>query len=235
MKVLLASLFLLSSSTLFGQKSAEVEWLAPVIGGEHGYYAQHRFFSPKLMTMLETSIGKGDQWDSIGMEIQLVDIIVAENEERYITYYSENYSVVIFKNINDSTADVFFYYDVFKTQAEAVNFVAPSENFHKWYTKEAFDVELEKPVIPALTKNDVKEFLFYCKSIIDQTTSHLDPSDKKNRQTAIWQIMMAAPMKFAEKKGYNPFKSMAQIQKSIKAFEQDEEIKRIIKSINNGI
>jgi hypothetical protein len=232
MKALITSLFILLALSSMGQKSAEVEWISPVIGGNNGFFGQHRFFSPKLMTMLETSIGKGDKWDSIAMEIQLVDIIVSKTEERYITNYSETYSVVIFKNITETTADIFFYYGTFKTQAEATSYNAPLDNFHKCYTKEAYEIEMNKPVIPALSKDEVKQFLSYCKARIDKATSHLDPSDKKGRQTAIWQNMMAAPIKYAEEKGYNPFKSIVQIQKSLKEFEQDEEIKNMIQSIN---
>ncbi len=129
----------LLSGNLNAQKSTNTEWFTPVVGGKNGYFIKHYFFSSEVNKMMETITGKGDQFDSIPMEIEIVEILVEGNVERIFPNYSGNFSVISFKNITDEHAEVALCYEVFATLEEAKNYVAPADSYHLWHTKKGFE------------------------------------------------------------------------------------------------
>lgn len=227
---ILAGILFLTGAQIHAQQAANIEWFVPVIGGPNGYFVKHYFFSTELNKLLETATGKGDLFDSVPMEIACAEPTFEGGIERYFPIYSENYSVITFRNITKNTAEVALCYELFPTLEEAKSYVAPNDSYHTWHTKTGFDQEMAKPVIPALTKNDVIDFFNYCKSLLDQAKADSPQLDKKALQSLYTQILIGASMRYARAKGYNEFKSMQVIQKGVEANAQDEDIKKIVNS-----
>lgn len=229
-QLIIAGILLLIGCHVSAQKSANTEWFVPVVGGPNGYFVKHYFFSTELKKMLETATEKGDQFDSIPMEIEVAEIIVENDVERIFPIYSGNYSVITFRNIHSDNAEVALCYSVFSTLEEAKAYVAPNDSYHLWHTKKGFDTEMSKPTIPEMSRNDVIDFFTYCKSLLDKAKTDAPHLDKKALQSLYTQILMGAAMSYALKKGYNSYKSMSVIQKGIQANAQDEEIKQLVQS-----
>lgn len=225
---IITGVMFLVGTQLYAQKAAKQEWFCPVIGSSKGYFIKHYFFSTELNKLLETSTGRGDQFDSVPMEIECAAPIYENGVERFFPIYSGNYSVITFRNITENNAEVALCYQTFATLEDAKGYVAPEDSYHIWHTKTGFEQEMAKPVIPALSKNDVIDFFNYCKSLLDEAKSNSPQLDKKALQSLYTQILMGAPMRYAREKGYNEFKSMQVIQKGVEANAQDEEIKKIV-------
>ena len=227
---ILAGILLLTGTQIQAQEAADKEWFTPVIGGSNGLFIKHYFFSTELQKMLETSTGRGDQFDSIPMEIECAEPIIEDGVERYFPIYSGNYSVITFRNITENNAEVALCFDIFSTLEEAKGYVAPEDSYHQWHTKAGFDQEMAKPVIPELSKKDVIDFFTYCKSLLDQAKANSPQLDKKALQSLYTQILIGAPMRYAREKGYNEFKSMPIIQKGVEKNAQDPDIKKIVET-----
>lgn len=229
-KLILVGMLFLAGTQLNAQQAADKEWFTPVVGGTNGYFVKHYFFSTELKKMLETSTGRGDQFDSVPMEIECAEPIIEAGVERYFPIYSGNYSVITFRNITENNAEVALCFNIFSTLEEAKGYVAPEDSYHTWHTKKGFDQEMAKPAIPKLSKNDVIDFFNYCKSLLDQAKADSPQLDKKALQSLYTQILIGAPMRYAREKGYNEFKSMQVIQKGVEENAQDADIKKIVET-----
>lgn len=229
-KLIFAGMLLFVGSQLNAQQAADQEWFTPIIGGKNGYFIKHYFFSTELKKMLETSTGRGDNFDSVPMEIECAEPIIEAGVERYFPIYSGNYSVITFRNITENNAQVALCYAVFSSLEEAKAYIAPNDAFHLWHTKTGFEQEMAKPVIPKLNKSDVVDFFNYCKSLLDQAKADSPQLDKKALQSLYTQILIGAPMRYAREKGYNEFKSMQVIQKGVEENAQDADIKKIVET-----
>lgn len=223
-------LMFLMSGKLISQNAINTEWFTPVVGGKNGYFIKHYFFSSELNKMMETMTGKGDQFDSIPLEIEVAEVLVEGGVERIFPIYSGNFSVITFRNITEDQAEVALCYEVFATLEEAKNYVAPADSYHLWHTKKGFEKEFAKPAIPPLSREDVVDFFTYCKQLLDKAKAESPDLDKKKLQSVYTQLLIGAALSYAQEKGYNSYKSMEVIQNGIKANAEDEEIKKIVQT-----
>lgn len=237
MKKIILSLSIMTMAVCsFAQKSQEVDWHQYSIGGSNGYYTKHYFFSQKLNAMLEHSMGRNDGFDGQTMQIDIAEYAFAPAEERYITKYSDKFAVVIFKNITENQADVFYYSDTYDKIEDARAFQPKPEQFSTWYTEKGYALEEAKPVMPELTRDDALEFAtFYAakaKSIMQQMkTVQQKDEQKKMAGLAMAMLLNGVPTEWAVSKGYSGLKSITVIDNGLKKFKDDKEITEIMKSI----
>jgi hypothetical protein len=124
MKKIILSLYTLGIAIAsFAQKSQEIDWHQYSVGGKNGYYTKHYFFSQKLNAMLESTMNRGDGFDGQTMQIEVAEQIFGDAEEKYITMYGDKFAVVIFRNITENQADVFYYSDTYDKMEDAIHYL----------------------------------------------------------------------------------------------------------------
>jgi hypothetical protein len=233
-RIIITSLLALQTLVCLAQKSQQVDWHVPFVGGPDGYHTKHYFFGEKLNALLESSKGLGSDFDGQTMQIDVAEHIFTESEERYITKYSNEFAVVVFKNITAEAADVFYYGKTFKSIEEARNFQPAPEQFQTWYTEAGYAQEMEKPGIATFTREDALDFAnFYvqkCKEITEKMDQNSSVFKREMESLARMMLLSAVPIAWAKSKGYNGFKSVKVIQEGLEAFKNDEEINSLIKS-----
>jgi hypothetical protein len=235
-KLIIIACILLNALCSIAQKSQEIDWHVPVVGGENGYFTKHYFLSSKLNAMLESSLGRGDGFDGQTMQIDVAETIFTDSEERYITKYSDQFAVLIFRNITADKADVFYYSKTYDDIEEAKKYQPTADEFQTWYTEAGYAKEMESPGMTTFTRNDALEFANYfakkvnaLKEIAKQDAANT--SDEKMKKMASMMLLASLPAEWAKSKGYNSFKSMKAIEDGMKRFKDDKEILSIIKSV----
>jgi hypothetical protein len=227
----LISILLIQQSTE-AQKLLNTKWHRLVIGGANGYYTKTQTISDSIM--IENQFGTGDVFDDSPMEIKVMTVFTTGADERVVTKYGDSlYAIIVFKNINDSFADVCYYSNTFKTVAEAKQYQPTEQSYFKWYTQIGYDNEMAKPVMPAMTKKDVIAFANYFADKakkLKESFSKVNGVDKTKMQLAAAMILAAVPGKYAESKGYSSYKSIPVIEKAMKAFAKDADVLKIIKN-----
>lgn len=227
--MIIGTLFMVGTK-LQAQQATNREWLCPVIGGNNGFFVKHYYISNELNKVVETSTGRGDQFDSVPMELECAAPDFENGVERFFPIYSGTYSIITFRNISDQSAEVSICYQTFQTLDEAKNYEAPNESFQKWYSNEGYNAEMEKPTIQTMSKKDVIDFLKFCKTLIDTAKVNSPQLDKQSLQTLISYIMTGAALKYAREKGFNEFKSMPVIQRGVQSYADDKQVKEIVES-----
>jgi hypothetical protein len=233
MKYLLIAISLFSI-TLSGtsQKLLNTKWHRLVIGGTNGYYTKTQTISDSVM--IENQFGTGDAFDNSPMEIKVMTVFATNADERVVTKYGDSlYAIIVFKNINDSFANVCYYTNTFKTVEEAKQYQPTEQSYFKWYTQMGYDAEMAKPVLPAMKKKDAIEFANYFADKakkLKESFSKGSGVEKTKMQLASAMILAAVPGKYAESKGYSSYKSIPVIEKGMKAFAKDADVLKIIKN-----
>lgn len=233
MKYILIAICLFSI-TLSGtsQKLLNTKWHRLVIGGENGYYTKTQTINDSVM--VENQFGTGDVFDNSPMEIKVMTVFATDADERVVTKYGDSlYAIIVFKNINDSFANVCYYTNTFKTIEEVKQYQPTEQSYFKWYTQIGYDAEMAKPVMPAMKKKDAIEFANYFADKakkLKESFSKISGVEKTKMQLASAMILAAVPGKFAESKGYSSYKSIPVIEKGMKAFAKDADVLKIIKN-----
>ncbi len=232
MKKLFLISFLLLTGQAYAQQCIDMLWHKVVIGGAKGYYTKTHEIN--FETMSETNVDFGDQFDNQSMQIPVEDIIVKDNEERVITRYSDKYAVIIFKNISDFKADVYYYSQMFDDVESAKAFQPIPEQFSTWYTPAGYTLEMMKPELKIFTKADAIEV---AKLVVAKNTAMkekvksgtLDQQSIKQLTAAL--LLNAVPIEWAMSKGVNPYKSLAVIEAGMKKFKEDKDVLKIINQL----
>ncbi|MBP6430313.1 MAG: hypothetical protein KA319_00925 [Ferruginibacter sp.] len=214
------------------QKLVNTKWHRLVIGGKNGFYTKTHIISDSVM--VENQFGSGDVFDDSPMDIKVETVFTTDNDERVVTKYGDSlYAIIVFKNINDSFADVCYYTNTFKTIEEAKQYQPTNESYFKWYTLVGYNNEMAKPVMPSMTKKDAIAFANYFADKaqkLKESFSQATGVDKTKMKLASTMILAAVPSKYAESKGYSSYKSIPVIEKGMKAFAKDADVLKIIKS-----
>jgi hypothetical protein len=152
-----------------------------------------------------------------------------------VTSYGEAmYAIIVFKNINELTADVCYYTNTFKTLEEAKQYQPKDTDYFKWFTEEGYTNEMAKPVMPTMKKKDAVEFANYLLSVTKKMNEYLvklSKEEKTKAKFAMAMVLGALPQKYAEKKGFNSYKSIPIIEKGIKAFAKDKDVLKIVNQL----
>lgn len=233
MKYLLVAISLFSiTHTATSQKLLNTKWHRLVIGGKNGFFTKTQTINDSVM--VENQFGSGDVFDDSPMEIKVMTAFATGGDERVVTKYGDSlYAIIVFKNMNDSFADVCYYTNTFKTVEEAKQYKPTEQSYFKWYTKMGYDKEMAKPVMPAMKKKDVLEFVNYFADKakkLKESFSKMAGVDNTKMKLASAMILAAVPGKFAESKGYSSYKSIPVIEKGMKAFAKDADVIKIMKN-----
>jgi hypothetical protein len=214
------------------QKLVNTKWHRLVIGGKNGFFTKTHVINDSVN--IENQFGSGDVFDDSPMEIKVETVFTTATDERVVSKYGDSlYAIIVFKNINDSFADVCYYTNTFKTIEEAKQYQPTNESYFKWYTLAGYNNEMAKPVMPEMKRKDVVEFAKYFAdkaTKLKESFSKLNGVDKTKMQLASAMILAAVPSKYAESKGYSSYKSIPVIEKGMKVFAKDAEVLKIIKS-----
>ncbi len=228
---LLISIFTISNNTT-AQKLLNTKWHRLVVGGNNGFFTKTHIINDSVN--IENQFGSGDVFDDSPMEIKVETVFTTANDERVVTKYGDSlFAIIVFKNINDSFADVCYYSNTFKTIDEAKQYQPTDQSYFKWYTLAGYTNEMAKPVMPEMKRKDVIEFAKYFAdkaTKLKESFSKMNGVDKTKMQLSAMMILTAVPSKYAEAKGYSSYKSIPIIEKGMKAFSKDAEILKIIKN-----
>jgi hypothetical protein len=230
--IFLALSIILIQQNTTAQKLLNTKWHRLVVGGNKGFFTKTHIINDSVN--IENQFGSGGAFDDSPMEIKVESVFTTATDERVVTKYGDSlYATIIFKNINDSFADVCYYSNTFKTIEEAKQYQPTNESYFKWYTLVGYNNEMAKSVMPTMTKKDAIAFANYlaakAKKLKD-SFSKASGVDKTKMQLAAAMILAAVPGKYAESKGYSSYKSIPVIEKGMKAFAKDADVLKIIKS-----
>ncbi len=234
-KLLLLLLVAVSlNSKLAAQKNATQKWYNYSLGGKKSYFTKTHQIT--TTSFIESQVGSGDQWENQPVTVPVIEIVSENGVEKIITKYGDSsYYTITLKDITATQANVNLSSDAYKTIEEAKQHIAPDDGFSVWYTKAGF-TKLEKmPVMPELKKQDAVMLSKYIVNIfkdIKSKMTKLSDEEKKNAGFAMALLLSTAPTKYAESKGYNGYKSLAVIDRGMKKFKTDKDVKKIIAEID---
>jgi hypothetical protein len=228
---LVLSIILIQQNTT-AQKLLNTKWHRLVVGGKKGFFTKTHIINDSVN--IENQFGSGGAFDDSPMEIKVESVFTTATDERVVTKYGDSlYAIIVFKNINDSFADVCYYSNTFKTIEEAKQYQPTDQSYFKWYTLAGYNQEMAKPVMPVMKKKDVVEFANYFadkSKKLKEGFNKLNGVDKTKMQLASAMILAAVPSKYAEAKGYSSYKSIPVIEKGMKQFANDADVLKIIKN-----
>lgn len=226
---LLFSFFTIKNNTS-AQNLLNTKWHRLVVGGNNSFFTKTHTINDSVM--VENQFGSGDVFDGSPMEIKVETVFKTSTDERVVTKYGDSlYAIIVFKDINDSFANVCYYSNTFKTIEEAKQYQPTDQSYFKWYTLAGYTGEMAKPVMPEMKRKDVLEFAKYFAgkaAKLKESFSKINGVDKTKMQLSAMMILTAVPGKYAEAKGYSSYKSIPVIEKGMKAFAKDAEIMKII-------
>jgi hypothetical protein len=234
MKKLIFILFAIVAIQLatLAQKATAHKWYTYTIGGKKSYYLKtHQFTNEK---MIENQTGSGSQFDNSLVEVPIVAIATNGNDELVVLKYGDSsYYALVFKNITTTSAMVQFSDDAFKTIEEAKSF-EPTNEGTEWFTEAGFAKANKKPAMPEMKKQDVIAFIKYFGEkvkLIKEKTDELKTDDDKMKSLGMVMVLATVPAAYAKAKGYHEYKSMAVIERGIKKFKNDKDLKKLVKDI----
>lgn len=228
---LMLTIILIQQNTT-AQKLVNTKWHRLVVGGKNGFFTKTHIINDSVN--IENQFGTGDAFDDSPMEIKVETVFTTANDERVVTKYGDSlYAIIVFKNINDSSADVCYYTNTFKTIDEAKQYQPTDQSYFKWYTLAGYTNEMAKPVMPEMKRKDALEFAKYFADKaqkLKESFSQATGVDKTKMKLASAMILAAVPGKYAEAKGYSSYKSIPVIEKGMKQFAKDADVLKIIKN-----
>lgn len=231
---------LLAISFVFTVQAQEVlkhKWHRFYIGGNKGYFVKTNQFTNTTMT--ENQFGAGNTFDNSPMEIKVAEIYKTDADERVITDYGDSsYYVLVFKNFTANKAQACMNTEAFKTIEEAKAYQPAETDFTDWFTEPGYKAEAKKPAMPEMTKKDVLAFATFMakayKEIKTAAEAKSDGGDEAKDGFAAAMLLAVMPAKYAESKGYNAYKSLPVIERGMKKFEKDADVKKIFKNAGLG-
>lgn len=230
---------LLAAAFVFTAQAQEVlkhKWHRFYIGGNKGYFVKTTQFTNTTMT--ENQFGAGNSFDNSPMEIKVAEIYKTDVDERVITDYGDSsYYVLVFKKFTANKAQGCMNTEAFKTIEEAKAFEPADTDFTDWFTEPGYKAEAKKPAMPEMTKKDALAFAtFITKAYTDIKTAAEANSDGDKAKDGFAAAMLLAvmPSKYAELKGYNAYKSLPVIERGMKKFEKDADVRKIFKDAGLG-
>ncbi|MCX6318689.1 MAG: hypothetical protein NTW29_15515 [Bacteroidetes bacterium] len=216
--------------TTHAQEILKHKWHRFFIGGDKGYFVKTNTFSNTTMT--EDQFGSGGNFDNSPMEIKIAELYTTPTDERVITDYGDSsYYVIVFKNFTAQKASVCLHTEVFTTIEAAKAFVPDSAAFTDWFTEAGYKAEDKKPVLPEMTKKDAISFVQFFTNVLKdvQAAAVKTEGEKEMKGFAAAMLLSALPAKYAESRGYNAYKSMPVIERGLKKYKNDPEIKKLLK------
>ena len=224
----------MQSLNLIAQKITTEKWHTFYIGGNKGFFVKTYVVSKDGLT--ENQFGSGGQFDNSPVQIKVAELVANENEERIITDYGDSaYYVIVFKNLTAEKAEVCYHTDVFKTIAEAKAYIPDATEYSDWFTETGYNASLKKPAMPEMNKQDVLKFAQYMAKFVADANVDMEKltgEEKANSGFRLALLVATLPSKYAEEKGFSPYKSLAIIDRGVNKFKNDKDVKKILKSID---
>ncbi len=232
--LLFTTIAIFAITNLNAQKATANKWFQYYIGGKKGYFIKTTTFTKS--SMVENQKGRGDQWENQPVTVKVVDINQENEMEKIITEYGDSsYYVVTFKDFTINNAKVNLNSTEYKTIEEAKQAPTPDEKeFSNWYTEEGYKASLKKPTMPEMKKQDVIKLTQYIANKLKEIESkinNLSDEEKKAAGLGIALLISTAPSNYAEAKGYHAYKSLAVMERGMKKFKDDKDVKKILDSI----
>ncbi len=230
---------LLTAFASQAQTVTNTKWHYYTLGGKKNYFVKTVQVSDKKLKL--SQFGSGDSFDKTVSEVEVVEIETTNEHTKVFSKYAEDsYTVHIFKNITTNEASVFGTNESFETLEAAKNYAPKAaEEGTIWYTAAGYASADKKKVMPPMDKKAAVEFAKFMVSKIKDIKTKMDEvqnnnatdDEKVGKGLALALIVGALPSKYAEMKGFHPYKSMSVIEKSIKKFENDKDIKKIMNEL----
>jgi hypothetical protein len=234
MKRITTTLILIISIVLSAKAQQELisqKWHRFSIGGNKGYFVKTTVFTDSTMT--ENQFGSGGQFDNSPMVIKVAEIYSTGNEVRVITDYGDSsYYVLVFKNFTNNKAKGCMNTDRYSTIEEAKTFMPEENEFSDWYTEAGYKAEAKKPAMPEMTKKDAIAFAKFFTTAFKEIKKKMDDNpnpDKEMGGFAAALLLSTMPSNYAESKGFNAYTSIPVIERGMKKFKNDAELKKIFK------
>jgi hypothetical protein len=220
------------------QVVAKTQWMTYTIGGDKYYYIKNYSFANNKM--VETNKGGSATLDKMKTEVEIVAIEKTADAELVITKYDDTtFGVHYFNNITAQQATVFTNNDNTFTSIEAAKAYMPTaeETSVVFYTKAGFAIADKKKVMPEMQKKDLLAFANYfakeANSIIAKYKEKTPATDdeKMGQSLAMTLLIGTLPSKYATEKGFHAYKSVAVIEKAMKKFKKDKDLKKILDTV----
>lgn len=233
-KVLLfIALFIVTNTLVNAQQVAKTKWKIYTLGGKKGYFTKTYQFSNNKM--LEISNGSGDQWEGNKVEVAIVaNETEGTNETIVLKYGDSSFYAYYFENITADGATVHFSNEFVDVESAKTYKPTDANSGSKWYTVAGFAKVDKLKAMPELQKKDALAFAKYfvgvaknLKAKLEENTTGSD-DEKAGRGLAMVMMLSATPTTYAESKGFHPYKSIAVMERGMKKFEKDKDVKKIM-------